>query len=157
MKIARLHRNLLFYSVALALAAPLPGLAQEQAATAGTETPADVDTLDTVVVTGVRGSLARAIELKREAGTVQDSISALELGKFPDDNVADSLSHITGVSISRTAGGEGQKVSVRGLGPEYTLTTFNGRILATDEREFGAYRFKGREPFQNLLLEGRHG
>jgi TonB-dependent receptor len=132
MKTARLHRNLLFYSVALALAAPLPGLAQEQAATAGTETPADVDTLDTVVVTGVRGSLARAIELKREAGTVQDSISALELGKFPDDNVADSLSHITGVSISRTAGGEGQKVSVRGLGPEYTLTTFNGRILATD-------------------------
>ncbi len=100
MKIARLHRNLLFYSVALALAAPLPGLAQEQAATAGTETPADVDTLDTVVVTGVRGSLARAIELKREAGTVQDFISALELGKFPDDNVADSLSHITGVSIS---------------------------------------------------------
>ncbi|MET0209812.1 MAG: TonB-dependent receptor, partial [Burkholderiaceae bacterium] len=56
----------------------------------------------------------------------------LELGKFPDDNVADSLSHITGVSITRTAGGEGQKVSVRGLGPEYTLTTFNGRILGTD-------------------------
>ena len=56
----------------------------------------------------------------------------VELGKFPDDNVADSLSHITGVAISRTAGGEGQKVSVRGLGPEYTLTTFNGRILATD-------------------------
>src|SRR5690606_2336169 len=79
---------------------------------------------DAVVVTGVRGSLARATELKRESSTVQDSISALELGKFPDDNVADSLSHITGVSISRTAGGEGQRVSVRGLGPEYTLTTF---------------------------------
>nr|WP_238345792.1 TonB-dependent receptor [Luteimonas saliphila] len=88
--------------------------------------------METVVVTGVRGSLARATELKRDSSTVQDSISALELGKFPDDNVADSLSHITGVSISRTAGGEGQKVSVRGLGPEYTLTTFNGRILATD-------------------------
>ncbi|KLJ02130.1 TonB-dependent receptor [Luteimonas sp. FCS-9] len=85
-----------------------------------------------MVVTGVRGSVARAVELKRDAATVQDSISALELGKFPDDNVADSLSHITGVAISRTAGGEGQKVSVRGLGPEYTLTTFNGRILATD-------------------------
>ncbi len=70
--------------------------------------------------------------MKRESGTVQDSISALELGMFPDDNVADSLSHITGVSISRTAGGEGQSVSVRGLGPEYTLSTFNGRILATD-------------------------
>ncbi len=139
MKIAQLHRNLLFCSVALALSAPVGALAQQvqeaepaAQAPAGQESQGEPSTLDTVVVTGVRGSLARAIELKREAGTVQDSISALELGKFPDDNVADSLSHITGVSISRTAGGEGQKVSVRGLGPEYTLTTFNGRILATD-------------------------
>ena len=137
MKTARLHRNLLFCSVALALAAPVGAAAQQAEADPAAQAPAGQDqgepsTLDTVVVTGVRGSLARAIELKRDAGTVQDSISALELGKFPDDNVADSLSHITGVSISRTAGGEGQKVSVRGLGPEYTLTTFNGRILATD-------------------------
>lgn len=88
--------------------------------------------VDEVIVVGVRGSIARAVALKRDADTVQDSISALELGMFPDDNVADSLSHITGVSISRTAGGEGQSVSVRGLGPEYTLSTFNGRILATD-------------------------
>jgi hypothetical protein len=51
------------------------------------------------------------VDTKRSAGTVQDSISAVELGKFPDDNVADSLSHITGVAISRTAGGEGQKVA----------------------------------------------
>ncbi|MDQ1155501.1 TonB-dependent receptor [Brevundimonas sp. SORGH_AS_0993] len=89
-------------------------------------------TVDEVVVVGVRASIARAVNLKRDAATVQDSISALELGMFPDDNVADSLSHITGVAISRTAGGEGQSVSVRGLGPEYTLSTFNGRILATD-------------------------
>lgn len=88
--------------------------------------------LEEIVVVGTRGSIARAVGLKRESGTVQDSISALELGMFPDDNVADSLSHITGVSITRTAGGEGQSVSVRGLGPEYTLSTFNGRILATD-------------------------
>jgi TonB-dependent receptor len=92
----------------------------------------DDDTVEEVVVVGVRASVAKAVKLKRDATTVQDSISALELGMFPDDNVADSLSHITGVSISRTAGGEGQKVSVRGLGPEYTLSTFNGRILATD-------------------------
>ncbi|HEY9025001.1 MAG TPA: TonB-dependent receptor plug domain-containing protein, partial [Burkholderiaceae bacterium] len=85
-----------------------------------------------VVVTGTRASLERAMAIKRDASVVQDSISATELGRFPDDNVADSLSHITGVSISRTAGGEGQYVSVRGLGPEYTLTTFNGRILGTD-------------------------
>ena len=149
MNAAPLHRNTLFCGIALALLIPATGLAQtlpedataaEDPQTAQTTAQAeevapasdDMSTLDTVVVTGVRGSLARSTELKRDAGTVQDSISALELGKFPDDNVADSLSHITGVSISRTAGGEGQKVSVRGLGPEYTLTTFNGRILATD-------------------------
>ena len=130
------HRNMLFCGIALALFAPLVAQSQEADEPAQTATQDTASTpineLETVQVTGVRASLARSVDLKREAATVQDSISALELGRFPDDNVADSLSHITGVSISRTAGGEGQKVSVRGLGPEYTLTTFNGRILATD-------------------------
>ncbi|MBW8780137.1 MAG: TonB-dependent receptor, partial [Burkholderiales bacterium] len=60
------------------------------------------ETADTqsVVVTGTRASLERAMAIKRDASVVQDSISATELGRFPDDNVADSLSHITGVSIS---------------------------------------------------------
>jgi len=140
-----LYRNTLFCGIAFALLTPAAALSQTTPTSAPTAensqtSPSDdttqardnVTELATVAVTGVRGSLARSTELKRDAGTVQDSISALELGKFPDDNVADSLSHITGVAISRTAGGEGQKVSVRGLGPEYTLTTFNGRILATD-------------------------
>ena len=117
------------------------GVAQAQVqppAPAASEAKADAkardadQTLERVEVTGTRASLQRSLNLKRSASGVQDSISATELGRFPDDNVADSLSHITGVSISRTAGGEGQKVSVRGLGPEYTLTTFNNRILATD-------------------------
>jgi iron complex outermembrane receptor protein len=85
-----------------------------------------------VVVTGARAALKESLALKRNSAVVQDSISATELGRFPDNNVADSLSHITGVSISRTAGGEGQKVSIRGLGPDYTITTFNGRLLGTD-------------------------
>ena len=122
MKTSLPHKSLLAQGIALALLMPAgAALAQESP-----------EEMDTVLVTGVRASLGRSVDLKRGAGTVQDSISAIELGKFPDDNVADSLSHITGVAISRTAGGEGQKVSVRGLGPEYTLTTFNGRILATD-------------------------
>jgi TonB-dependent receptor len=113
--------------------AGIAALLSAGAATAQVPAVATEDaTVEEVVVVGVRASVARAVKLKRDATTVQDSISALELGMFPDDNVADSLSHITGVSISRTAGGEGQKVSVRGLGPEYTLSTFNGRILATD-------------------------
>jgi iron complex outermembrane recepter protein len=122
---AHLTKSVLRGSVALALSMPGAVFAQTPPAT-------DSENIDTVIVSGVRASLGRAVEIKRAAGTVQDSISAVELGKFPDENVADSLSHITGVAISRTAGGEGQKVSVRGLGPEYTLTTFNNRILATD-------------------------
>src|ERR1700741_50135 len=117
------HRSLLRRSIAVALLAPSSYVVHAQAAP---------ENMDTITVTGVRASQGRSIDLKRSAGTVQDSISALELGKFPDDNVADSLGHITGVAISRTAGGEGQKVSVRGLGPEYTMTMFNNRILATD-------------------------
>lgn len=147
---AHLHRNSLFCAIALAVVLPGPIWAQEQPppeqqaeATQSDPENADAQTrdepaqdgvtdLDAVVVSGVRASMARSVVLKRNATTVQDSITALELGRFPDDNVADSLSHITGVAISRTPSGEGQRVSVRGLGPEYTLTTFNSRILATD-------------------------
>jgi iron complex outermembrane receptor protein len=123
---AHLTKSLLSKGIALALCVP--------AGSAFAQTPpsSEAENMDTITVSGVRASLGRAVETKRNAGTVIDSISAIELGKFPDDNVADSLSHITGVAISRTAGGEGQKVSIRGLGPEYTLTTFNDRILATD-------------------------
>ncbi|PZP64276.1 MAG: TonB-dependent receptor [Pseudoxanthomonas spadix] len=113
-------------------AAPAPAAGGPQVQEAAPADAQDATDLQAVQVKGVRAALTRSNDLKRDATTVQDSITALELGKFPDNNVADSLSHITGVSISRTAGGEGQKVSVRGLGPEYTLTTFNGRILATD-------------------------
>jgi iron complex outermembrane receptor protein len=125
MNAAHLTRTLISKGIALALCLPA-GTALAQSASSQAEN------IETVIVSGVRASLGRSVDLKRGAGTVQDSISAVELGKFPDENVADSLSHITGVAITRTAGGEGQKVSVRGLGPEYTLTTFNGRILATD-------------------------
>jgi TonB-dependent receptor len=103
-----------------------PARAQEDTATP------DAEHMAQVVVSGTRASLQQSLALKRNSAVVQDSISATELGRFPDNNVADSLSHITGVSISRTAGGEGQKVSIRGLGPDYTITTFNGRLLGTD-------------------------
>ncbi|WP_224096340.1 TonB-dependent receptor [Pseudoxanthomonas sp. X-1] len=142
MKAVPLQRRRLCHGIALALlmpatawsqeAAPAPAAGGPQVQEAAPADAQDATDLQAVQVKGVRAALTRSNDLKRDATTVQDSITALELGKFPDNNVADSLSHITGVSISRTAGGEGQKVSVRGLGPEYTLTTFNGRILATD-------------------------
>ena len=96
------------------------------------------DTLEEIVVSGTRAALVESLDRKRDAQLVQDSIVAEDLGRFPDDNVADSLSHITGITLQRTRGGEGQYVNIRGLGPEFSIVTLNGRILATDGdgREF---------------------
>ena len=85
---------------------------------------------DTIVVTGVRASLDRSIDLKRLSSGVVDGISAEDIGKFPDTNLAESLQRITGVSIDRV-NGEGSKVTVRGFGPGYNLVTLNGRALPT--------------------------
>src|ERR1700704_3901577 len=93
----------------------------------------DEGQLQTVVVTGLRESLGKSLEIKERADIVLDSINALELGRFPDDDVADSLRHITGVSITRTTGGDGQYVGIRGLRQQYNIVTLNNRIVATDD------------------------
>jgi outer membrane cobalamin receptor len=99
----------------------------------GTKTKDGKDQADTIVVTGIRGSLNKSIRIKRDSAVVLDSINSTELGRFPDSDVADSLQHITGITINRTTGGEGQYVSVRGLGSAYNITTLNDRLLATDD------------------------
>lgn len=90
-----------------------------------------------IVVTGIRASQRASLDLKRSASVIVDAITATDVGKFPDANIADSLQRITGVSISR-AGGEGQYITVRGFGPQYNNVLINGRTLATDTlgREF---------------------
>lgn len=90
-----------------------------------------------IVVTGIRSSLASSARIKREAQQIVDTISAEDVGKFPDANIAESLQRITGVAIDRS-GGEGQFITVRGLGPEFNTVLVNGRVMATDNpgREF---------------------
>jgi TonB-dependent receptor len=85
-----------------------------------------------IVVTGVRASLERARDIKRTSSGVVDAVSAEEIGKFPDTNLAESLQRIPGVSIDRRAG-EGGRVTVRGFGPQFNLVTVNGRQLATTD------------------------
>ncbi|MEO0784246.1 MAG: TonB-dependent receptor [Pseudomonadota bacterium] len=94
-------------------------------------------TLQTVTVTGIRGSLQQSLDIKRDSTQVVDAVSAEDVGKFPDANVAESLQRITGVAIDRS-GGEGQFITVRGLGPEFNQVLLNGRTIATDNdgREF---------------------
>src|SRR6478609_6086107 len=82
--------------------------------------------LEEVVVTGFRGSLNTALGQKREATAAIDSIVAEDIGKFPDSNLAESMQRIPGVTLSRTDGGEGRNISVRGLGPTFTRVRING-------------------------------
>ncbi len=83
---------------------------------------------EVITITGIRGSLIRAMDLKREASGVTDVISSEEMGKFPDTNLAEALQRITGVSVSRS-NGEGSQITVRGFGPSFNLMTLNGRQM----------------------------
>ena len=89
-------------------------------------TLAQEDTIEEVVVTGIRGSMQRALGLKRNASNIVDAIVAEDIGKFPDQNLAESIQRIPGVAIDR-ARGEGALVSIRGLGPEFVRVEVNGR------------------------------
>ena len=109
------------------------GLATAADAPTPADQPQQPQQLEEVVVTGLRASLERSLDDKKNSAVVQDSIDAEELGRFPDSDVADSLMHLPGITIDRTTGGEGQKVSVRGFGPQYNIVTLNNRILATDD------------------------
>ncbi|MYM37327.1 TonB-dependent receptor [Duganella sp. FT94W] len=85
-----------------------------------------------VIVTGIRASMQSTMNMKRNADGIVDGIVADDIGKFPDTNLAESLQRISGVSIDRS-NGEGQKVTVRGLGPDFNLVLLNGRQMPTTD------------------------
>jgi TonB-dependent receptor len=130
---------------------------EQRPATANTssaETPADVAGNE-IVVTGIRASLRQSMDIKRNAQGVVDAISAEEMGKFPDTNLAESLQRITGVSIDRS-NGEGSFVTVRGFGPEYNLVILNGRQMPTASLSNGGAEAPNSRAFDfgNLASEG---
>lgn len=84
--------------------------------------------VEVVSVSGIRSSIRESTRLKRDGAGVVDAISAEDIGKFPDTNLAESLQRITGVSIDRE-NGEGSKVTVRGFGPDFNMVTLNGRTM----------------------------
>jgi iron complex outermembrane recepter protein len=120
-------------TAAIAAVADGPAPAAAAAPTPSSTSDQDQPELQEVVVSGLRASLEKSLDDKKNSAVVQDSIDSEELGRFPDSDVADSLQHLPGITISRTTGGEGQKVSVRGFGPQYNIVTLNNRILATDD------------------------
>lgn len=117
--------------LALAISAALAGQAahaQSAApAAAASAAPAKAQTnqLDTVVVTGIRRSIQSANDRKKNASTVQDSLVAEDIDQFPDKNVGEALSRVTGVQLSRDFG-EGTQVSIRGVEPDLNRIQING-------------------------------
>ncbi|WP_066093917.1 TonB-dependent receptor [Xanthomonas massiliensis] len=94
--------------------------------------------LDTVQVTGIRGSMEKSLDSKRDAGSHVEVVTAEDIGKLPAKNVADTLRELPGVNISSSSASEGgfdeaDRVSLRGTSPSLTQTTINGHGVATGD------------------------
>lgn len=147
----QLKRNLL--SVALASATMMlmaQAHAQSTQSTTQTEEEAaaarkkadDAKTLDKVEVVGMRGAIERAIDTKQEATSILEAISAEDIGKLPDQSIADSIARLPGLTAERK-GGRAAQINIRGFAGDFAATTLNGREQATtfDNRgvEFDQY------------------
>jgi iron complex outermembrane receptor protein len=88
--------------------------------------------LETFMVTGYRASLQKSLDAKREATAIVDVITAEDVGKFPDTNVAESLAHFTGISIDHVFG-EGEMVSILGTDPALNRVLVNGQTIASGQ------------------------
>ncbi len=86
------------------------------------------DNIEVIQVSGIRSSVQESMGIKRDSAGVVDAISAEDIGKFPDTNLAESLQRITGISISRS-NGEGSQITARGFGPDFNMVTLNGRTM----------------------------
>lgn len=111
--------------IALMTSAALMGFATPAFSQEGVPGPIDGPE-DAIIVTGIRGSLERASQIKREADQIVDVITAEDVGKLPDANVAEALQRVTGVQITRVFG-EGQAVNIRGL--QQVRVEVDGRTL----------------------------
>jgi iron complex outermembrane receptor protein len=122
----KFKKGMLASSIALVLAGGATPFAM-----AAEEVKAAVQETEVIEVRGIRGSLKQALNQKRFSNAVVDSISAEDIGKFPDRNIAESLQRIPGVTIGRSFAGEGGDVSIRGTNSELTQVSMNGNYVAS--------------------------
>jgi TonB-dependent receptor len=113
-------KSFLLATVAVVIAGASPQIAFAQEAAA--DSP---ESDDSIVVTGYRKSLSDARDLKKAAVIQKDVIVAEDMAKFPELNLAESLQRLPGVQITREAG-EGRRISLRGLGPDFARVQLNG-------------------------------
>lgn len=91
---------------------------------------AKTDEVEVIQVRGIRGSVVKSINTKRYANSIVDAVTSEDIGKFPDQNVAESLQRITGVSMSRNFG-EGERISIRGTSENQNRTLLNGQAVGS--------------------------
>ncbi|MGN6366638.1 TonB-dependent receptor [Asticcacaulis taihuensis] len=124
-------------AIATACAFAVPVMAQDTAAA-----PAPAEDTTTIVVTGIRRGIQDAISAKKKSSQIVEAVSAEDIGKLPDASIAESIARLPGIAAQRT-NGRAQSLSIRGLGPDYTVTTLNGReqVSTGDNRsvEFDQY------------------
>jgi TonB-dependent receptor len=111
-----------------ALSALCAGAAHAQQA--DTATPS-VDQPNEVIVTGYRQSLEQAIDIKRKSSGTVDAITADDMGSFPEDNLAEAMERLPGITIQRSNGSEGSQVQIRGLPSKYAQSLLNGMQAAS--------------------------
>ncbi|WP_337244726.1 TonB-dependent receptor [Luteimonas sp. gir] len=118
------RKSVLSAAITLGLCVAAQAQAQQTAPTSDAATD-----LDRVVVTGIRGSLEKSLDTKRNNDTISEAITAEDIGKFPNTNVAEAMSQIPGVSLDRRFG-QGERVSIDGTDPSLNLTFLDGRPVA---------------------------
>ncbi len=124
-------RQLILFTTALSGAIGFADIAAAQeAGQSGAQGDTEIGTEDEILVTGYRRSLADAIETKRRADSIVDVISAEDVGKLPDSNIADSLARLPGVTVDRQFG-EGEQLSIAGVEPALNRLTIDGHSVAS--------------------------
>ncbi|MFT3997449.1 MAG: TonB-dependent receptor [Asticcacaulis sp.] len=151
---ARPLRIRLKYGTAVALLVTVcAGAAAAQTETQAAPAKPTAEPIETVVVTGTRSSLQSAINRKKKAGTVSDSIVADDIAQFPDKNVGEALGRITGVQLARDFG-EGNSVSIRGVEPDLNRVEINGMSTLSTAGNLNTYGGGGRSnDFRELASE----
>lgn len=123
-------------AAAITLAIAGPGFAQS------TDPKAEDDTVEAIVVTGIRAGIQNSINIKKNETSIVEAVSAEDIGKLPDVSIAESIARLPGLAAQRV-NGRAQVISIRGLAPDFTTTLLNGRQQASsgDNRavEFDQY------------------
>jgi iron complex outermembrane receptor protein len=145
------NKNKIAFACGLALVASSPLLAKETS---------NDEQVERIEVTGVRASLAKAMDVKRESNVFADALVAEDIGKFPDLNLAEALQRIPGITVSRTEGGdqstavgEASSINIRGLSSEFVGVSVNGIQAITPAQERGfSFNLLASELFSGAVV-----